>query len=153
MGRINVKSVIVGGLVAGLVLNVIDYLVYGVWLAPELAQQQKPGQPSMESLIPLFVLLDFVYGIALVQLYAAIRPRFGAGPATAVKAGVAMWFVLGLLSSLYMWPMQLMPQGVMITSLAVSLVGVAVAAVAGAKFYTEGAAVGSGMGAGMGARM
>ena len=36
MGRINVKSVIVGGLVAGLVLNIIDYLVYGMWLAADL---------------------------------------------------------------------------------------------------------------------
>jgi hypothetical protein len=29
-----------------------------------------------------------IVGIALIQLYAAIRPRFGAGPATAVKAGI-----------------------------------------------------------------
>jgi hypothetical protein len=30
MGRINVKGVIVGGLVAGLVLNVVDSLVWGM---------------------------------------------------------------------------------------------------------------------------
>jgi hypothetical protein len=31
-----------------------------------------------------------IVGIALIQLYAAIRPRFGAGPATAVKAGILL---------------------------------------------------------------
>ena len=29
-----------------------------------------------------------IVGIALIQLYAAIRSRFGAGPATAVTAGI-----------------------------------------------------------------
>ena len=37
MGRINVKGVIVGGLVAGLVLNIIDFLVWGVWLKDDMA--------------------------------------------------------------------------------------------------------------------
>ena len=37
MGRINVKGVIVGGLVAGLVLNIFDYLVWGVWLGRDMA--------------------------------------------------------------------------------------------------------------------
>jgi hypothetical protein len=137
MGRINVKSVIVGGLVAGLVLNVIDYLVYGVWLAPELAQQQKPGQPSMDSLIPLFVLLDFVYGIALVQLYAAIRPRFGAGPATAVKAGIFVWVIAALLHAIGEAPMGLMPQRLYTIGTVVALIAFPLAATAGARFYKE----------------
>jgi hypothetical protein len=110
VGRINVKGVIVGGLVAGLVLNVIDYLVYGVWLAPELAAaMQAAGKRPVDSLIPLFILLDFVYGIALVQLYAAIRPRFGAGPATAVKAGIFVWVIAGLLHAIGEAPMGLLP--------------------------------------------
>jgi hypothetical protein len=137
MGRINVKGVIVGGLVAGLVLNVIDYLVYGVWLAPELAQQQKPGQPSMDSLIPLFVLLDFVYGIALVQLYASIRPRFGAGPSTAVKAGIFVWVIAGLLHAIGEAPMGMMPQRLYVIGTVVALIAFPLAAVAGARFYRE----------------
>jgi uncharacterized membrane protein YvlD (DUF360 family) len=137
MGRINVKSVIVGGLVAGLVLNVIDYLVYGVWLAPELAQQQRPGQPSMESLIPLFVLLDFVYGIVVVYLYAAIRPRFGAGPATAVKAGIFVWVIAALLHAIGEAPMGLMPQRLYTIGTVVALIAFSLAAVAGARFYRE----------------
>ena len=37
MGSIGLKGVVVGGLVAGLVLNVIDYVLYGVVLARDFA--------------------------------------------------------------------------------------------------------------------
>jgi hypothetical protein len=138
MGRINLKGVIVGGLVAGLVLNVIDYLVYGVWLAPDMAAaMQAAGRPPIDNLIPLFVLLDFLYGIALVQLYAAIRPRFGAGPGTAVKAGIYVWVLTGLLHAIGEAPMGLLPQRLYIIGTLVALVSFPLAAVAGAKFYRE----------------
>ena len=35
MGKIDLKRVIVGGLLAGLVLNVADWLLYGMYLAPD----------------------------------------------------------------------------------------------------------------------
>lgn len=137
MGRINVKGVIIGGLVAGLVLNVIDYLAYGVWLAPDLAAIQPPGAPDINSLIPLFVVLDFVYGIALIQLYAAIRPRFGAGPATALKAGIFVWVLVGLLHAVGEAPLGHMPQRLYVMGTLVALVEFPLAAVAGARFYKE----------------
>lgn len=138
MGRINLKGVIVGGLVAGLVLNVIDYLVYGVWLAPDMAAaMQAAGKAPINNLIPLFVLLDFVYGIALVQLYAAIRPRFGAGPGTAVKAGLYVWVLTGLLHAISEAPMGLLPQRLYIIGTLVALISFPLAAVSGAKFYRE----------------
>ena len=138
MGRINVKSVIVGGLVAGLVLNVMDTLVWGVWLAPEMAAaMQAAGRPPIDNLVPLFVILDFLYGIALVQLYAAIRPRFGAGPGTAVKAGIFVWVLIGLLHAIGEAPMGLLPQRLYLLGTLVALVQFPLAAVAGAKFYRE----------------
>jgi hypothetical protein len=138
MGRINLKGVIVGGLVAGLVLNVIDYLVYGVWLASDMAAaMQAAGRPPVNNLIPLFVLLDFVYGIAVVQLYAAIRPRFGAGPGTAVRAGIYVWVLTGLLHAIGEAPMGLLPQRLYVIGTLVALISFPLAAVAGAKFYRE----------------
>jgi hypothetical protein len=138
MGRINVKGVIVGGLVAGLVLNVVDSLVWGVWLAPDMAAaMQAAGKQPITNLIPLFVILDFIYGIALVQLYAAIRPRFGAGPGTAVKAGIFVWVLIGLLHAIGEAPMGLLPQRLYILGILVALVEFPLAAVAGAKFYRE----------------
>ena len=138
MGRINVKSVIVGGLVAGLVLNIIDYLVYGMWLAPDMAAaMQAAGKRPIESLIPLFVVLDFLYGIVLIWLYAAIRPRFGAGPGTAVKAGIFVWVLTGLLHAIGEAPMGLLPQRLYTMGTLVALIEFPLAAIAGAKFYKE----------------
>jgi hypothetical protein len=138
MGRINVKGVIVGGLVAGLVLNIIDFLVWGVWLKDDMAaMMQNTGKGPIDNLIPLFVILDFLFGIALVYLYAAIRPRFGAGPGTALKAGLFVWVLVGLLHAIGEAPMGLMPQRLYTIGALVALVAFSVAAVAGARFYRE----------------
>jgi hypothetical protein len=138
MGRINVKGVIVGGLVAGLVLNIIDFLVWGVWLKADMAaMMQNAGKGPIDNLIPLFVVLDFLYGIVLVYLYAAVRPRFGAGPGTAVKAGLLAWVLVGLLHSIGEAPMGMLPQRLYIIGTLVALIQFPLAAVAGAKFYRE----------------
>jgi len=159
MGKINLQKVVIGGLVAGVVLSLVDYVLYGVVLKDQMAAAMTAlgKQPMTNAQMPWFVGLDFVAGIFLVWLYAAVRPRFGPGPGTAVKAGLAMWFVAGLLGTLFMWPMGLMPHNLMITTMVVMLVEFPIAAAVGAKFYTEGAGTGAGMGAGagmgMGARM
>src|SRR5438309_1826934 len=89
MGRINWSRVILGGLLAGLVLNVVDYIYYGVVMKQDMAaaMQALGKQPIPDSIIWVFVVWDFVMGIGLVWLYAAIRPRFGAGVKTAGIAG------------------------------------------------------------------
>jgi hypothetical protein len=154
MGKINMMKVLVGGLIAGVVLNVVDSVLFGIVLKDQMAAAMASiNRPAMTNAqIPWFVFLDFVAGIFLVWLYAAIRPRFGAGPATAAKAGLAAWFVGMLLVNLFMWPQHLMPAGLTITTMVVALVEWPIACVVGAKFYTEGAAMGAGM-AGAGARM
>ncbi len=155
MGKINMQKVLIGGLIAGVVLNVVDFVVFGmVFKAQMAAAMQALGKPAMTNAqIPWFVFLDFVAGIVLVWLYAAIRPRFGAGPGTAVKAGVAGWVLGGLLPTLFMWPMALMPQNLTVITTLIALVEWPVAAAIGAKFYTEGAGMGAVMGAGAGAGM
>lgn len=139
MGKINLQRVIVGGLVAGVVLNVVDYVLYGVVLKDDMAAAMAAlGKPPIaDSAIMWFVLLDFLYGIFLVWLYAAIRPRFGAGPGTALKAGLAMWVVNGLLHAFAQAPMGVYPQNLLVISTVVMLFSVPLAAVAGAKLYSE----------------
>lgn len=137
MGRINVKAVIFGGLVAGLVLNVVDYLVWGVWLTADMAATVKGGGPAVQSLVPMFIILDFIYGIVLVYLYAAIRPRFGAGAGTAVCAGLIMWLIAGLLHTVGEAPFGWMPMRLYVIGTVVGLIAFPIAAVAGAKFYRE----------------
>jgi hypothetical protein len=138
MGSIGLKGVFVGGLVAGLILNVVDYVLYGVVLAKDFADAlQAVGRPPADNLIPLFILLDFLYGILLVYLYAAIRPRYGPGPKTAVWAGVIMWLLIGLLHAVGEAPLGLLPLRLYLLGTIVSLVALPRAAVAGARFYQE----------------
>lgn len=140
MGKINLMGVIVGGLVAGLVLNIVDFVLFGVVLKDQMAaMMQAMGKPPMAtSMMVWFVFLDFLYGIFLVWLYAAIRPRFGAGPGTAVKAGLISWVVAGLFHALFEAPMGMMPQNIMVIATLVALVQQPLATVVGAKLYKEG---------------
>src|SRR5216110_2993392 len=140
MGKINWGRVVVGGLLAGVVLNIVDFVFFGVIMkqAIDAAMQalgKRPG--AMDSLVPLFVVLDFVYGIGLLWVYAAIRPRFGAGAKTAVIAGLAVWFFVGLLHAIGESPMGFMPQRLMVIGTCVALVSLPVATVVGAYVYKE----------------
>jgi uncharacterized membrane protein YcfT len=138
MGTINLKGVIVGGLVAGLILNAVHYVLWGVLLAKDLAGAlQAMGKSPAASLVPLFIVLDFLYGITLVYLYAAIRPRYGPGPKTAICAGLIMWVIAGLLRELGEAPFGFLPMRLYLLGVVVSLVLMPVAAVAGARFYNE----------------
>ncbi len=139
MGKINWGRVVLGGLLAGLVLNVLDFLVNGVWLGTEWnAAMQALGKGRMDAaLIKWFVISDFLLGIFMVWLYAAIRPRYGAGARTAVYAGVATWLVIAFLHAMAEAPMGLFPQRLYVVTTLVSLVCVPLAAVAGAWQYKE----------------
>src|SRR5437762_13117800 len=103
MGKINWGRVIVGGLLAGVVLNAFDYVYYGVVMKSDMpaAMQALGKQPqAIDALVPWFIFLVVIYGIGLLWVYAAIRPRFGAGPTTGVIAGAAVWFLVPLAPNL-----------------------------------------------------
>jgi predicted anti-sigma-YlaC factor YlaD len=95
MGKINVGRVILGGIVAGIVSDVLAYLVDGVLLAQRWAGELSDlgRQDFSTNQIIGFNLLGLASGIALIWVYAAIRPRFGAGAMTAIYAGLAVWFI------------------------------------------------------------
>ena len=140
MGKINWGRVIVGGLLAGVVLNAFDYVYYGIVMKSDMAaaMQALGKQPqAIDALVPWFIFLDFIYGIGLLWVYAAIRPRFGAGPRTGVIAGVAVWFFIILLHNLGEGPMGLYPQRMYVIGTIVALVQYAVAGPIGAYLYTE----------------
>jgi hypothetical protein len=140
MSTISTGRVIVGGLVAGFVLNCIDYAVNGMWLAPQWTAATAKLGNQLDAMsgtaVGGYVAADFVCGLVIVWLYAAIRPRFGPGAGTAVKAAIAVWLVNAALSMTFvmigMYPGQLMT-----TSLACTLVGMLIAAYVGGMIYKE----------------
>jgi len=140
MGKINMGRVILGGIVAGIVSDLLGYLVDGVLLAPRWAGAMGAlGRPEFTTnQIVDFNLLGIVAGIALIWIYAAIRPRFGAGPATAVLAGIAVFIIGSLIPNLgFMWVPYLFPHHLTLYTTIGNLVETVAGALAGAALYKE----------------
>jgi hypothetical protein len=140
MGKINLGRVILGGIIAGIVADVLGFLVDGVLLAPMWAEQMKKlGHPNYSSTQMIeYNLLGLVCGIALIWIYAAIRPRFGAGVKTAVYSGLAVWVVGVLIPNLgFMWVSGLFGRRLTAFTTLGGLVEIVVAAIAGAYLYKE----------------
>jgi hypothetical protein len=99
VAKINVGRVIQGGLLAGLVINLICIFDMGVLLNRKLMEGQAAGHFLKEprfAFAPAWMLVMFLAGIALVWLYAAVRPRLGPGPGTALTLGILVGFLSGL---------------------------------------------------------
>src|SRR3989442_936688 len=128
-----------GGVLAGRVLTVMGWVVSGKVLVADFnAALQALGKgPMTGSLIIWFVIFDFLFGIFLVWFYAAIRPRFGAGPRPAVLAGFAIWVLYGLLHTIGEAPMGLFPLRLAVIGCIVGLVEYVLAAGIGPEDYTE----------------
>src|SRR5438105_2546234 len=93
MGKINFGRVLLGGIVAGFILNVGEWVLNGIVLKSTMDTFFKRcgiPQPGNHFLV-IAIAITFVLGIVLVLGYAAIRPRFGAGPKTAIIAAVFPW--------------------------------------------------------------
>jgi hypothetical protein len=76
-------------------------------------------------------------GIVAVWLYAAIRPRFGPGPRTAVIAALVAWVLGYLLSMIPPAVMGLFPMNLMVTGMVVGLVELLAGTQLGAYIYKE----------------
>ena len=139
MGKINITRVLLGGLIAGLVIcfgeYILGWLIFGGQWA-EVLTEAGTGQfgGGQEAALAIVAIL---YGIALVWIYAAIRPRFGPGPKTAVVAGLAMWVVAWLLVSAYLVVIGVYPVGLLIAATVWALFELPIAAIAGAWLYQE----------------
>ena len=139
MTRINFVKMIVGGLVAGVIINIGEFIFNGVLFAEEMNQAMAAlnRPPVANSAIVWFLLFAFGLGVMLVWVYAAIRPRFGPGVRTAICASLAVWGLAYLYPNLFFIVMQLFPTRMLVLGLVWGLLELAIAGVAGAWVYTE----------------
>jgi hypothetical protein len=148
MASINLGRVVAGGLVAGVVANAIDFVTNTYVLASDIAawaptRNLDPAAMNSGPVAATWIIVDFIFGLLLVSTYAAMRPRLGAGPKTAVLAGLALWFAATLVlfgfTQMGVFSMALFVKGsicALINTLAASVVGAAV-------YKEEGAAAGT----------
>ena len=143
MERINWRRVVLGG--------VLWFVVHGLLVAAaEFLYLMREGREAFEQLglrvvshliTPGFfafgMVVMLVTGIFSIWLYAAIRPRYGPGPKTAVCAGFAVWMMAHLLPMLYWAQLLGLPIRLVVLNEVTFLVAVVAATLAGAWLYKE----------------
>jgi hypothetical protein len=138
MGKINGARVILGGLAAGVIINISEFLLNGVILQKDMkAAVSALGRQMGGAELAMFTAWAFLTGIFAVWLYAAIRPRYGAGPKTAITAGFAVWCLGYVLAAVTPFALKLFPASVIAIGLVVGLVEVIAGTLVGAKIYRE----------------
>src|SRR5258705_12218938 len=101
------------------------------------AMNKRSLPPIGVEMVMCFVVLGFLLGITTVWLYAAIRPRFGPGVATATYAALAVWFLSYVYPNAFIIVMHVFPRKEMVISTIWGLPEIVIAGIAGAWAYTE----------------
>ena len=140
MGKINATRVLLGGLLAGVVINLSEWFWYGVVFMKDMqdamAALNKPVNMG-GSFMAVMLRWGFLVGILAVWVYAAVRPRFGAGPKTAVRTALMLWLLVYVQVTISFAPMGLFPARIMLLGLLISLVEIVLATLLGAWVYKE----------------
>ncbi len=139
MGNVNIGRVLLGGLVAGLIMNIGEYVLNEIVLAEQMSASFEAMNltPPGGATIGLFVCLTFAVGIATIWLYAMLRSHSGPGPKTAVCAAILAWFFMGFVCNTWFWALGMASAGMTITAYVWMLVEMVVATLAGARLYQD----------------
>jgi hypothetical protein len=135
----NGKRVLLGGLVAGVFVNISEWILNaGILMDEYTAVVEAHGLTAASWSMAGYILGAFILALAIAWIYAAIRPRFGPGPRTAALAGVVVWIVGSVVPSIWFLAMGL-TFGAGTTTLAVvwGLVEMVVAGLIAGWLYVE----------------
>lgn len=138
----NRQKIVIAGLVAGLVLNLIDFVSYTYLLGAHMARALDAVNPALNAAMSTgramatSIVIDFLLGIALVWLYAAMRPRYGPGPRNALMSAFFVWLISSFAYSMF-HTMGMMSTRLWLAVACVALVNMSVGALVGGKLYSE----------------
>jgi hypothetical protein len=138
MARINWARVLLGGFVAGLIINVFEIVWSGIVLRERWqAAMQAINHPLPSAAIWIFALEALGMGIAAIWLYAALRPRFGSGPKTAILSGLGYWVIGYALPAVGIGQTGLFPVPLLALTHLGGLAEIILASLAGASLYKD----------------
>lgn len=140
MQKINSARVFLGGLLAGVVIIVLGFIANAIYLEGLWTPVMEALGISIQATTWLYIfmiIMSLVVGILAIWLYAAIRPRYGAGPKTAVIAGIAFYVLTGLIPAISFIAIGMFPTNVLMIDGLTGLVIYVVATLIGAWVYKE----------------
>ena len=105
MTQINWARILLGSLLAGVVINTFEFVsgffvLDEAWRTAQVPPPEATGPLMTGGQIVALNLWGFLVGFVALWLYAAIRPRYGSGPKTALCAGTAVWALASLLATI-----------------------------------------------------
>ena len=135
----NYARIVLGGLVAGVILNLGEFALNGWILAKQMEEFfAKCGMaPPTTTGFVILILCTLLMGIFLVAVYAAIRTRCGPGPKTAIGAGLIGWFCVYFYNNAVGAALGFIPMNLFAIAVTWGLVEYCLAALAGAALYKE----------------
>src|SRR5215204_598424 len=141
MTRINWGRLFVGTLIAAVIMFVSDGLIHETlakadWRAVYAGLRAAEPEPHGTSMA-YFAIFELGRAFTAMMFYATMRAVFGAGPKTAVLAGIVGWVAMSLTG-----PVQFIPLGFFSIPLwlkvgAIQLIVSIVATIAGAAVYKD----------------
>jgi|SRR5215213_2075700 len=141
MARINWGRLVLGSLIAAIIMFVTDGLIHETiartdWEALYTGLRATQPEPHGSSMA-YFAVYELGRGFTAMMFYVLMRAFFGAGPKTAVLAGIVGWIAFSLTA-----PAQFIPLGFFSNALwlkvgALHLVISIIATIAGAALYKD----------------
>jgi hypothetical protein len=141
MARVNWGRLVLGSLIAAVIMFVTDGFIHETiaradWEALYTGLRGTQPEPHGSSMA-YFAVYELGRGFTAMMFYVLMRAFFGAGPKTAVLAGIMGWIAFSLTG-----PAQFIPLGFFSTALwlkvaAIHLITSIIATIAGAALYKD----------------
>jgi hypothetical protein len=137
--RINWTRVLLGGLLAGVIVNASGMALVRFVLGPEYVENFLRVFPSEPRGLVMLVHVGtrLWFGMLAVFLYAAFRPRFGPGPRTALIAAATVWLSAYLVATTTLIELKLLTGLGLWITIPWTLAEICTATVLGASIYRE----------------
>ena len=139
MAGINRGRFVLGGMAAGVVMNVISLLSARLYLEEMMAileaHEFEPAQGPAG--MAVYLLMRFTWGFVAVWFYTAARARYGPGPKTAVLVGFVFWLGGFFLAVISHGMLGLFPTGMLALWAIIGLIAIVLSTLVGAWIYRE----------------
>jgi hypothetical protein len=141
MAQINWGRLIPGSLIAAIIMFVSDGFLHETiakadWQAVYNRLGARIPEPHGMSMV-YFAVFELGRGFTAMMFYATMRGYFGAGPKTAVLAGVVGWIAFSLTGPVQFIPLGFFSNALWMKVAALQLIVSILATIAGAALYKE----------------
>ena len=140
MKKINTGRALLGGIVAAVIIDLIEGVINGAVLKADWAAAMqaigKSGEVSSGA-IAVYNIVGVLEGVIGVWMYAALVSRYGKGSPTAAKAGLVVWALVSVLPNMMWLPSGIIPGTLMGYAVFADFLAIMLGITMGSLLYRE----------------